>query len=73
MSELTQEWKDKAAQEIEAATKALIELKYKYGYAISYYEEKAIHIEGTETCSVTLPCRYANKDIRLFVVEKTVS
>jgi hypothetical protein len=44
----------------------MVDLKWKHGSEIQYYIETARHIENTDMCMITLPCK--NKDKRLMIL-----
>lgn len=49
--------------------KDMVALKYKHGAKIQYFLKTAMHMEDTESCMITLPCRNAEKKLMILVAE----
>lgn len=62
-------WETVDFTKMKESTKALIDLKYKYGEEIQYYVKTARKIEDTDMCMVTLPCHNKDKKLMILVTE----
>ena len=47
----------------------MVDLKYKHGDTIQYYIKTARHIEDTDQCMITLPCKNKDKQLMILVAE----
>lgn len=55
--------------ELSNIAKDLAELQTKYPDKLKHFVKQAKHIEGTELCSIELPCSYKDKTVSILVSE----